>query len=162
MSYVCAIESFPFHHISFLPDHLLGSNETDGCLQYFDAQCRGKPLVINLTQSITGSKDDIDKSFRTADFSQSVRKRIVGLIAGGLADVNDRGDRGRSNHQIKVFRVSLQTSIMAKRVTGTDEKFDPIAGQPAHYVLIEGQHGICTLRFFKSASGKVSALISRK
>jgi hypothetical protein len=36
------------------------------------------------------------------------------------------GDRGRSNHQIKVLRVSLQTDVTAKRVTATNEKFDPI------------------------------------
>jgi hypothetical protein len=34
------------------------------------------------------------------------------------------GDRGRSNHQIKVLRVSLQTDVTAKRVTATNEKFD--------------------------------------
>ena len=91
-----------------------------------------------------------------------MRKRIVGLIADCLADANDGSDRGRSNHQIKVFRISVQTGVMAKCVTATDEKFDPVAGQPAYYVLIEGQHGIWTLHFFKSASGKVNALINRK
>src|SRR6266403_411178 len=162
MSHICAIESFAFHHIGFLPDHILGRNETDGYLQYYDARCRGKPLIIDLTQSITRSKDDIDQSFRTADFCQPMRKRIAGVIAGYLADAYDGGDRGRSNHQIKVFCVSLQTGVMAKCVTATKEKFDPISGQPAHYVSIESQHGICTLHFFKSASSEVSAPIKEE
>jgi predicted phosphohydrolase len=88
MSHICAIESFAFHHIGFLPDHLLGRNETDGYLQYFDARCRGKPLIIDLTQSITRSKDNIDQSFRTADFCQPMRKRIAGCLADAYGDIH--------------------------------------------------------------------------
>src|SRR3981081_4291029 len=162
MSHICAIKPFAFHHIGFLPDHLLWRNQADDSLQYFRPRRGFEPLFIDLTQSIAGAKDNIDNAFRTADFRKPVRKSVPSFISSRLADSENCSDIGRSNHQIEIFRVSLQTGEVAKSLPAANEKIDPISGHQVHHVLIKTQPLACVLHLLKSAPSHNSALIKNE
>jgi hypothetical protein len=129
MSDIGTVISFPFHNIGLLPDYFFRRSDPHFTPENFGLSGSTKPIVIYRSKPVPGTEDHVDQSRAMNYPCQPMAEFDSRLIPGFSADAKDLMNMLRSNHEIEVFGIPRDPSVMVECVSTAEQKRHPVCFQ---------------------------------
>src|ERR1700745_1863537 len=129
---ISPVKAFSLHDVSLLPNHFFGRYDLD--LQTKDRGFASmlEPDIINRSQSVPRTENDVDIHTPGLNFRQPMSKRVVSCVTSFSPHRQCRLDVIWAKEKVKVFRVPINAGVFSERISTSNQKFNFVIVKELH------------------------------